>query len=303
MRAMASARGMHGCIRQAVSCRARVGAHRRQPPPPVSAVAEVPGAGALFLQPIEQAQWFILLNAMQAQAQQPLPAWVAAPARRQRCQVPPAVRGCAARASLGGSDSSSVLSSSSSSSSTGWLLDTAASLDPATSSSSSSSNGSGSGRYDAIMMLGGGLFPDGSLPEWVVRRLEGSLHLYHQQQALHAASQTAAAATPTPTPTRSADGCPGQPWRAAAAGPCPIVLLGAATPHKPPVMDDRGYVLYESTAYAAYLMGRGVPAGDLLKETQSCDTVGNGYFSLLQHALPAGWRCGRAGPAGALATF
>lgn len=71
---------------------------------------------------------------------------------------------------------------------------------------------------------------------------------------------------------------------------CPIVLLGAGTPHKRTVLNPAGYVLHESTAYAAYLMKRGVPAKDLLKECQSYDTVGNGYFSLVMHALPAGWK-------------
>lgn len=44
-------------------------------------------------------------------------------------------------------------------------------------------------------------------------------------------------------------------------------------------------------SYAAYLLRRGLPAADLLKEAQSYDTIGNAYFSLLTHALPAGWRC------------
>lgn len=36
--------------------------------------------------------------------------------------------------------------------------------------------------YDAIMMLGGGLWENGALPPWVVRRLDGALHLYKQQE-------------------------------------------------------------------------------------------------------------------------
>lgn len=109
--------------------------------------------------------------------------------------------------------------------------------------------------YDAVMVLGGGLTPDGGLPPWVERRLEGALHVYSQQPR-----------------------------------PIPIVLLGAGTPHKRPVLDAAGYVLHESTAYARFLMARGVPAAHLLKETSSYDTVGNGYFSATMHALPAGWR-------------
>lgn len=173
-------------------------------------------------------------------------------------------------------------SSSSGSAANGWLLDNS-SLP-----SSSSSNGSGlSSSYDAIMMLGGGLLPNGGMPEWVQRRLEGCLHLYHAQAALEASSTSSSGGS-----TASSNGSGGISSGPLAAAPLrpPIVLLGAGTPHKPPVIDAGGYVLHESTAYADYLVGRGVPAADLLKEAQSYDTVGNGYFSLLQHALPAGWR-------------
>jgi hypothetical protein len=115
-------------------------------------------------------------------------------------------------------------------------------------------------RYDAIMVLGGGLTSNGGIPEWVIRRLDGAFQLYKQQERL--------------------DG-----QRA-----CQILLLGAGTPHKPPVLDTQGYVLHESTVYAEYLLKQGVPPSDLLKETSSYDTVGNAYFSLTMHVLPAGWR-------------
>ncbi len=35
---------------------------------------------------------------------------------------------------------------------------------------------------------------------------------------------------------------------------------------------------------------QGVPAEHVLKEVSSYDTVGNAYFSLVIHALPADWR-------------
>ncbi|PRW39255.1 Rossmann-like alpha beta alpha sandwich fold [Chlorella sorokiniana] len=152
------------------------------------------------------------------------------------------------------------------------------------------------------MMLGGGLLPGGGLPEWVVRRLEGCLHLYREQAAATArglrddaasvpagaAVAGAAAEQQLEQEQRRRQRRPWAPERP--SGACPIVLLGAGTPHKPPVIDEAGFVLHESTAYAAYLMRRGVPAGDLLKECQSYDTVGNGFFSLFMHALPANWR-------------
>lgn len=35
---------------------------------------------------------------------------------------------------------------------------------------------------------------------------------------------------------------------------------------------------------------KGADAGQLLKEASSYDTVGNGYFAMTIHAIPAGWR-------------
>jgi hypothetical protein len=110
--------------------------------------------------------------------------------------------------------------------------------------------------YDAILVLGGGLTPTGDLPPWVTRRLDAAHYIYTQQP-----------------------------------NPIPILLLGAGTPHKRPVLDSAGFVLHESTAYARYLRDKcAVPAADLLKESSSYDTVGNAYFGLTMHALPAGWR-------------
>ncbi|KAL4440424.1 hypothetical protein ABPG75_003425 [Micractinium tetrahymenae] len=140
------------------------------------------------------------------------------------------------------------------------------------------------------MMLGGGLLPDGGMPDWVVRRLEGCLHLYHTQAASRPGSSSAANGGSSGNTGSSSSGSTAAGSLPAAPHRPAIVLLGAGTPHKPPVIDAGGYVLHESTAYADYLISRGVPAADLLKEAQSYDTVGNGYFSLLQHALPAGWR-------------
>jgi uncharacterized SAM-binding protein YcdF (DUF218 family) len=131
--------------------------------------------------------------------------------------------------------------------------------------------------YDAILVLGGGLLADGGIPPWVVRRLEGALVLYRHVSDFKLSGQ----------PTNDNGGADGNMQSSASV---PIVLLGAGTPHKRPVLDSAGFVLHESTAYATYLMARGVPSRDVLKETQSYDTVGNAYFSLTIHALPARWR-------------
>eukprot|EP00882_Tetradesmus_deserticola_P029766 GHRQ01033368.1.p1 GENE.GHRQ01033368.1~~GHRQ01033368.1.p1 ORF type:complete len:194 (+),score=90.96 GHRQ01033368.1:89-670(+) len=68
-----------------------------------------------------------------------------------------------------------------------------------------------------------------------------------------------------------------------------VLRAGGGTPHKPSILGSNGHVLHESTAMASYLMARGVAAADVLKETASYDTVGNTYFSLAVHALPAAW--------------
>eukprot|EP00879_Flechtneria_rotunda_P024790 GHRR01026303.1.p1 GENE.GHRR01026303.1~~GHRR01026303.1.p1 ORF type:complete len:383 (+),score=104.28 GHRR01026303.1:535-1683(+) len=108
---------------------------------------------------------------------------------------------------------------------------------------------------DAIMVLAGGLTPHGGLPDWVHRRLDVArdLHLLKDRKP-------------------------------------PIICLGGGTPHKPVVVGHNGHVIHESTSCAKYLMEAGVQAADILKEVSSYDTVGNAYFSLTIHALPAGWR-------------
>ncbi|KAI8465339.1 MAG: DUF218 domain-containing protein [Monoraphidium minutum] len=104
-------------------------------------------------------------------------------------------------------------------------------------------------------MLAGGVHEDGVLPEWVTRRLDTAydVHLLQQRR-------------------------------------CPILFLGGGTPHKPAVLTPTGHVLHESTACASYLLDRGAAPGALLKEASSFDTVGNAYFALTIHAIPAGWR-------------
>ncbi|CAL8461631.1 g1162 [Coccomyxa elongata] len=109
--------------------------------------------------------------------------------------------------------------------------------------------------YDAIIVLAGGLTPDGGLPEWVTRRLDAGADIQRQQ-----------------------------------GKQCPVLCLGGGTPHKPPVLGPSGHVLHESTSCANYLKTRGVSGASILKEVSSYDTVGNGFFALTIHSIPAGWR-------------
>ncbi|GAX74707.1 hypothetical protein CEUSTIGMA_g2155.t1 [Chlamydomonas eustigma] len=109
---------------------------------------------------------------------------------------------------------------------------------------------------DAIVVLAGGQTTQGSgLPPWVERRLDTCLGFQKLQSKN-----------------------------------CPILCLGGGTPHKPPILNDKGYVIHESTACAEYLMSKGLMSSLILKEVSSYDTVGNAFFSLTIHALPAGWR-------------
>lgn len=146
------------------------------------------------------------------------------------------------------------------------------------------------------MVLGGGIeTSDGSLPPWVLSRLDFAAALQREAAAVgrsRSSSSSAAAASSSLT------------------GPS-IVLLGAGTPHKPPPPDgDTGRALTEAKAAARYLLSLGggnegeeesarqrrpgllpppVAARSILKEEASFDTVGNALFALTTHALPAGW--------------
>lgn len=67
-------------------------------------------------------------------------------------------------------------------------------------------------------------------------------------------------------------------------------LSGGGTPHKPPVLDAEGFVIHESTMLARHLVQRGVDPYRILKESASYDTVGNAYFTLTTHTIPAKWK-------------
>ncbi|KAL3146162.1 hypothetical protein ABBQ32_002878 [Trebouxia sp. C0010 RCD-2024] len=110
-------------------------------------------------------------------------------------------------------------------------------------------------KHDAVVVLGGGLTPDGGIPAWGQQRLQTALTIHKQT-----------------------------------SGACPLLCLGGGTPHKPAVLSGTGHVVHESSAYTSYLHKHGIPAKHLLKEVSSYDTVGNAYFCLVIHALPAGWR-------------
>ncbi|GMH33459.1 hypothetical protein BSKO_01293 [Bryopsis sp. KO-2023] len=111
-------------------------------------------------------------------------------------------------------------------------------------------------KYEGIFVLAGGFLSDGGLPAWVERRLDASADVQRLQERN-----------------------------------CPIVCLGGGTPHKPPILDSRGFVVHESTMCSNYLIANySINPWSILKEVSSYDTVGNAYFGLAIHALPAKWR-------------
>lgn len=105
--------------------------------------------------------------------------------------------------------------------------------------------------YDLIIVPGGGLCPDGTLPPWVRSRFDRALAIRQNE---------------------------------------PILCLSAGTVHKPPPVDDRGFPIFEAAAGAGYLLARRVEPDCILLETASWDTVGNAYFARVVHTDPRGWR-------------
>lgn len=65
---------------------------------------------------------------------------------------------------------------------------------------------------------------------------------------------------------------------------------GGGTPHKKPPLSATGHPIHESTSLAEYLISQGVEPLSIFKEVSSHDTVGNAYFAMTIHALPAGWK-------------
>ncbi len=102
--------------------------------------------------------------------------------------------------------------------------------------------------YDCILIPGGGLLPNGSLPPWTLARVERALELKDQTR-----------------------------W---------IGCLSGGTVHKPPPLKKSGHPVYESRVAAEYLHSGGLNPEKILTEICSFDTIGNAYFSRLLFAEP-----------------
>ncbi len=103
--------------------------------------------------------------------------------------------------------------------------------------------------YDIILILAGGLDKNGNVYEWVKRRLDITIELFYKKRV-------------------------------------PIICLGGGTYHKSPILNDHKFVIHESTACTNYLKTVGkIDSINIYKEWSSYDTIGNAYFSLVNHIL------------------
>jgi len=101
-------------------------------------------------------------------------------------------------------------------------------------------------KVDLIIVLAGGLTDKGELHEWVIRRLKRSIELHKIHK-------------------------------------CPILCCGGGTYHKPPYINEKGFVIHESTECVNYLVQQGIDKEKIHREWASYDTIANAFFSLTTH--------------------
>uniref|UniRef100_A0A7S3GWL5 DUF218 domain-containing protein n=1 Tax=Spumella elongata TaxID=89044 RepID=A0A7S3GWL5_9STRA len=110
----------------------------------------------------------------------------------------------------------------------------------------------GSSETTAVVILGGGVTKEGTVPEHTQLRLDLAFELFQQlgERAV-------------------------------------FFPLSGGTPHKPNPVDVRGFPIWECTAAAKKLMEMGVPPEQIYEESTSLDTIGNAYFLRAVHMSPA----------------
>lgn len=106
---------------------------------------------------------------------------------------------------------------------------------------------------DVIIVCAGGVLLDGSPNPWVIKRLDMCIALYRQ-------------------------------------APRPVLCLGGGTYHKPPVLNQYGFVIHESSSCASYLLENGVESLHIIKEWSSYDTIGNAWFAFTNYIIPFKWK-------------
>lgn len=101
-------------------------------------------------------------------------------------------------------------------------------------------------KIELILVLAGGLNEEGKLHEWVIRRLDKAIELYKKNH-------------------------------------CPIICCGGGTYHKAPYLNNKGFVIHESTECVNYLVQKDIDKTDIRREWSSYDTIANAFFSLTSH--------------------
>lgn len=104
-------------------------------------------------------------------------------------------------------------------------------------------------QYDALVVLSGGINPDGTPKEWTKRRLDKAIELFN--------------------------------------GSGYIVTTGRETTHHAPYLDESGYPLDVAVCDANYLIGKGIPKSNILVEKFCADTISAVYFTRVVHTDPA----------------
>ncbi len=102
-------------------------------------------------------------------------------------------------------------------------------------------------KYDAIIVLGGGVRGGSKVPEWVEKRIEKAIELYKKQNNAY------------------------------------IIATSAYTVHKRPFLDKMGFPLTDADAIASILVSNGIQPKKILREMFSRDTVGNAFFTRIMH--------------------
>ena len=105
--------------------------------------------------------------------------------------------------------------------------------------------------FDAILIPGGGVQPDGELPVWVQRRFDRAIQLQPEG---------------------------------------PFLALSGGSFHLPNPLAADGRPTFEAYAGASYLLRQGVQAASIFTEISSYETIGNAFFARVQHTDVRGWR-------------
>jgi len=107
-------------------------------------------------------------------------------------------------------------------------------------------------KYDAALILGGGIDEAGQPLDWVKARLDMALDMSDDVSY--------------------------------------FLTLSRGTTHEPPPLDSNAFPVDEATASEKYLLERGVAPERIIKDTWSLDTIGNAAFARLMHAEPRQWQ-------------